>query len=284
MNIDTLILSGGGPSGICYVGIIKALRENEILKKNLEGIKEIITVSVGICFSLALLLHLSDDVIENIINKIDTRKLLNIDDIDIDSLLFEGGLFTNKSFSTISESIINNSINISNITLKELYNQTKVKLTVKVFNLTLSRIEYISYETDPDISFSLLLQMTTSIPLFFKPVKYKENLYIDGGVRGNLPLEICSSKNYLALNIKGGTTKIDDTSIINELPILGFMFNLMHDNSSNNISFDIQNNNKIFTYNINIGLNFNLTCDDKLEIINKGYNLTIENLKIFNNN
>ena len=31
MNIDTIILSGGGPSGLCYVGIIKALREKNIL-------------------------------------------------------------------------------------------------------------------------------------------------------------------------------------------------------------------------------------------------------------
>ena len=26
-----------------------------------------------------------------------------------------------------------------------------------------------------------LLQMTTSIPIFFKPIKYKNNLYLDGG-------------------------------------------------------------------------------------------------------
>jgi NTE family protein len=281
MNIDTIILSGGGPSGLCYVGIIKALREKNILKKNLEGIKEIITTSVGLCFSLVLLLDLSDDVIENIINNINVNQLINFDEIDIDTLLFKGGLFDNKKLTNISESIIKNSININNITLKELYDKTKIKLTVKVFNLTLSRTEYISYETDPDISYSLLLQMTTAIPFFFKPVKYKNNLFVDGGLRGSLPLEICSSKNYLAFNIKGGTCKIDNVSIFKDIPILEIMYRMMHDNSSNNINFNINNNDKIFNYDINFGLNFNLSIEDKHEIINKGYNLTIEKLNNF---
>ena len=32
--IDTLILSGGGPSGIAYIGIFKALFEKNILTKD----------------------------------------------------------------------------------------------------------------------------------------------------------------------------------------------------------------------------------------------------------
>jgi len=32
--IDTLILSGGGPSGIAYAGILKALTDYNILKRD----------------------------------------------------------------------------------------------------------------------------------------------------------------------------------------------------------------------------------------------------------
>ena len=52
--IDTLILSGGGPSGIAYVGILKALEDKKILDKS--KLKEIITTSVGIIFSILYLL------------------------------------------------------------------------------------------------------------------------------------------------------------------------------------------------------------------------------------
>ena len=46
-----------------------------------------------------------------------------------------------------------------------------------------------------------LLQMTTAIPIFIKPIKYKNNLYLDGGLSGNCPMEINDSKNYLCIYI-----------------------------------------------------------------------------------
>ena len=36
------------------------------------------------------------------------------------------------------------------------------------------------------LSISKLAQMTTAIPDFFKPVKYNDCLYVDGGLRGFL--------------------------------------------------------------------------------------------------
>ena len=42
-----------------------------------------------------------------------------------------------------------------------------------------------------------LLQMTTAIPILLKPIKYKGDLYLDGGLSGNCPIEINKSKNYL---------------------------------------------------------------------------------------
>ena len=42
MKIDTLVLSGGGPSGIAFFGIFRSLFEKGVLNENLDGIKEII--------------------------------------------------------------------------------------------------------------------------------------------------------------------------------------------------------------------------------------------------
>ena len=62
--IDTLILSGGGPSGIAYAGILKALTDHNILKR--DDLNEIITTSVGIIFSILYLLDYNNDQIEKI--------------------------------------------------------------------------------------------------------------------------------------------------------------------------------------------------------------------------
>ena len=58
-KIDTLILSGGGPSGISYIGIFKALINNNIIQSDLLAIHEIITTSVGILFAYLILLKIN---------------------------------------------------------------------------------------------------------------------------------------------------------------------------------------------------------------------------------
>ena len=45
--------------------------------------------------------------------------------------------------------------------------------------------------------------MTTAIPYFFQPVNYYNSLYVDGGLKGHFPIEVCKSKNYLGLNLLG---------------------------------------------------------------------------------
>ncbi len=57
--IDTLILSGGGPSGISYIGIFKALLEKNIIIKSY--LKEIIVTSVCIIFAVLYLLDFSSE-------------------------------------------------------------------------------------------------------------------------------------------------------------------------------------------------------------------------------
>ena len=64
--------------------------------------------------------------------------------------------------------------------------------------------------------------MTIAIPLFFKPTKYKENLYVDGGMRGHFPIEKCGSDNYLGLFIIGGSFP-KDSEIVKLFPILEFI-------------------------------------------------------------
>ena len=61
--IDTLVLSGGGPSGVAYAGILKALTDYDILKR--DELKEIITTSVGILFSILLMTNQNYKIIEN---------------------------------------------------------------------------------------------------------------------------------------------------------------------------------------------------------------------------
>ena len=203
MKIDTLILSGGGPSGIAYFGIFESLFENDILKRDLSGIKEILTTSIGILCSFCLILRLSMDVGKEVALGYDISKMLKMDDIKIDNLLVEFGLFDTNGIRNIFKSILKNFKGLDDINLIDLYEISEIKLNVKVFNVTKKKIEYISHETDPELSIITLAEMTTAIPIFFKPVEYNGYKYVDGGLRGHFPIEECKSDNYLGLFIEG---------------------------------------------------------------------------------
>ena len=141
--------------------------------------------------------------------------------------------------------------------MKEFYDLSKVILTVKVYNTDLGRTEYLNHINTPNIKCTTLAMMTTAIPYLFQPVKFNNYLYVDGGLKGNF--EKCQSNKYLGINIKGRTCHKENFSIVKELPILGYTMNLMNEKDDNkNI-----NDNKIFTYNINCGLEFNLETKDR---------------------
>lgn len=271
--IDTLILSGGGPSGVAYAGILKALTDYNILKR--DELKEIITTSVGIAFAILYLLDYTILQIEKIVLETDITKILNTDDLEIDDLLVKFGLFSNKQIGYSISSFIRHKCDKNDLTLKELYDYSKIVLTVKVYNVDRGKTEYFDYKNTPDIGLTKLSMMTTAIPYLFQPVEFEDELYVDGGLKGHFPIEVCRSEHYLGLNVKGGTISRSNFGILNDLPILKFTMDLMND-KDNNIDPD---DNKIFTYHINGGLNFSLDINQRKSMIEKGYNETIEYLK-----
>ena len=271
--IDTLILSGGGPSGVAYSGILKALTDYNILKR--KELKCIITTSVGIIFAILYLLDYTILQIEKIVLETDLTKILNTDDLEIDNLLVKFGLFSNQQIGDSISSFIRHKTDKNDLTLKELYDYSKIILTVKVYNVDRGKTEYFNYKNTPDISLVKLSMMTTAIPYLFQPVEYNNDLYVDGGLKGHFPIEACHSKHYLGLNVKGGTCNKENFGILKDLPILKYSMDLMND-KDNNIDPE---DKKIFTYYINGGLNFSLDIIERKKMIEKGYNETIEYLK-----
>jgi len=281
MKIDTLICSGGGPSGIAYSGIFKALIEKNIINQELDGIQEIITTSIGILFSFCLLLKLNYRIANDISMKFDIGSMLDFDDITIDDFLVDHGFFKTDGIKNIFQSLLKNILKREDINLQELYELTNIKLTVKVFNVTKKLVEYISYQTNPELSIITLAQMTTAIAFFFKPVKYEGDIYVDGGMRGSFPIENCESDNYLGFFIKGGSFP-KDSDIIKLFPIIDFAYSLMVNQDEivyQNEQKDKKKNQRIIYNEVNLGLNFNLTNEMKEKVIQEGYDNTIKHIE-----
>ena len=280
MKITTLVFSGASSKVPIYIGIYRCLLEYSIINPQLDGIQEIITCSIGLVFTIYLLFQVTIEVQELTALKLNFLQLLDIENVNIHNLLFDNGLFDNSKVVSLVKSVIYQKCGKSDITLKELYDIKPIKVTVKCVNITQGYVEYINHENHPDLSISTLLQMTTAIPIFFKPIEYNQCLYVDGGLMGGFPIEQ-STENYLGFNIQ--TKSTDSDSIFDDIPFIKFLYDLL---KIKNVNYEDYPQEKVINYQSNIHFtNFDISDIQKKELIQLGYDITkqhIETYKITN--
>ena len=204
MNIDTLLLSGGGINCIALLGVFKYLFDNDKLDKNFKGIHTIICVSGGVFHILPLLLGLSVEATLQLFLSYD-KSLVNYEDFDLNKLFVNYGLYENNFIQTMIEQVLDKKGYSKKMTFQELFDITKIDFIVKVVNISQSKIVYMNYKTHPDFPISKATQIATCIPFLFRPIEYNNDYYIDGGLCGNLPLDYIYKKKkykkYLGINI-----------------------------------------------------------------------------------
>mgnify|MGYP006138718493 CR=1 FL=1 len=273
MKPDTLVISGASTKVVSFIGIFRALYEKNILKEDLGGIKEIHTLSIGTFYSVCLLLKIRERAIYECLMCCDFSECLDTDGIDFNGIPQSLGLINHEIYFTkIMKSILRYKFNKNDITLKELYEYNPILLSVKCVNVSKQCSVHFTHKTHPNISLTKLLIMTTTLPIFFIPTKYKGEYYVDGGLSGNLPIEKVTSRKTLCIHIKRCMKNIDDEDI----PILGFLQNMF---SVSSLSYSKY---KSSTINVVIDLatyEFNVDRTKKDRIVEEGYEQTITTLK-----
>ena len=142
--------------------------KNNIINRN--NIKNVLACSSGSIFGLMFILNYSYQILYKIIKKID---LIDLDNFNENEMFLDNGIINNERLTYIIKLLIKKKYNKTDITFKELYEKTKVKFIVKVYNLSLLEEQYIDYTNSPDFSVIKTIQMSTCIPILFKPIKYK---------------------------------------------------------------------------------------------------------------
>ena len=89
----------------------------------------------------------------------------------------------------IADRLESTKTNNEDITFKELYEKFPKKLIILGSNLTKNCVEYFSVDHTPDMPVYLAIRISTSFPLVFEKVMYNDNIYIDGGLLMNYPIE-----------------------------------------------------------------------------------------------
>ena len=272
MKPDTLFLSGGGINCLTFLGAFQYLFETKIIEPNFQGIKNIVCVSGSSIHILHLLLGYSLEVTMKVSLEFKNEEWVDYNHFNINNIFEKYGLYNNDFIKDLCSTLLEKKGFSKDMTLQELYNHTKINLYFKVSNINKGKIEYISHKNYPDLSLIQTAQMTTCVPLFFQPIQYKGDSYVDGGLCGNFPLEFnrsLKSKDYLGIHLQnnGGTPEINTI-----FDYIGSLYKMPWS------PYDQRKKNKKIINIImdNTGLVFTLTEEEKKKMIKHGYISTLK--------
>ena len=194
-NFRNLVFEGGGVKGMAYAGALKVLEEKDIMK----NIENAAGTSAGAITAALVALNFSASEIQEILAE------TNFSNFKDDSPLFfpniyrlftKFGWFKGNKFESWFERIISQKVN-TKITFSQL---SKMKTGKKLFlvgaNLDKQKAEIFSHETTPNMQISKAVRISMSIPLFFKAVENKKDIFVDGGIYYNYPINLFDDKVY----------------------------------------------------------------------------------------
>jgi len=170
-----IVLSGGGARGFAHIGVLKALNEHGIFPEIISA------VSAGSIVGSLYADGYSPDEIYSIMGELDIYKFLKFYRPKFGMLKAEG----------LRKRLAEN-LSVSN--LEEL----KIPLIISATNFTKAESEYFNTGSIIDA-----VMASSAIPILLKPFMMNGQMYVDGGLMNNLPVEplqdLCD--NIIGVNV-----------------------------------------------------------------------------------
>jgi predicted acylesterase/phospholipase RssA len=281
IDINTLVVSGGGMKGYLYLGAIKLFAEYGILDK----IKYYYGTSIGgiIITCLNLGWNIEETLKFSIGFPIGT-----IIEFDIDTFIDNYGLVPKVNFETLFKKMIKFKGFDENITFKQLYEMTGKELHLITFSLKENITVDLNYESMPDLQIWEGLYMTSSLPVLVPPYEYKNEIFIDGGIVENFPINRIKKENIhktigicadsYKTNWANLQEKLANKDIINYLEYSLELIKIMFTKS---IKYNTNNYVKLLFDNsigTSTSFNFTINSETKQKIILDAYEQTKKQL------
>uniref|UniRef100_A0A6C0HVF5 PNPLA domain-containing protein n=1 Tax=viral metagenome TaxID=1070528 RepID=A0A6C0HVF5_9ZZZZ len=215
-KIKHLVISGGGPRGFIFYGILKELYNNGFWK--LEDIETMYGTSIGSLLSVILCLNYDWDTIDDYFIKRPWQNIFKFNMYTIVDSFQKRGFFSINIFKESFIPLFKGKDISMDITLQEFYDLNGIEL--HIFATEINRYELIdfSYKTHGNYKVIDVVYYSCSLPIIFSPILQNDLCYCDGGLILNYPLEKCLKNGANKDEILGIKITIDDTNIfkINE--------------------------------------------------------------------
>jgi len=179
-----------------------------------------------------------------------------------------------KTYGLVNKDFLLSKINscIPNISFKELFDSTHIKIYINTYCLELKKVLYLSVDTHPDMSIVDAVYMSICVPFIFEPMIYNDYHYIDAGLVEYSPCSIYSTGDDVLVIRLAFKSYYECNNIYD---YISHIFNMM---LSRRMKY------KFETIYINIEskdvYNINISDLQKIKLIIKGYN-AIHEIKLF---
>ena len=207
LPIKHLVISGGCHSVFCTCGAIEELIKTNTLK--ISDIETVYASSAGGVVAAFLCLNFDWDIVKEYLIKRPWHEAFPITTTDIFAAYSKRGVFDKKYVETIFKPLLNAKDLSMNITMKELYEYSKIEIHLFSVELHDFKTVDISYKTHPNLSLLTALYMSSSLPIIFAPCLVDDKCYIDGGIITNYPLQLSLDAGHSSEEILGFKNEYD---------------------------------------------------------------------------
>lgn len=199
-----LVISSGGLYLLSAIGSITRLLKLKILNNDI--LENIYGTSAGGVVGLLLCLKLDWELFEQYVINRPLPEEFQLSMNNILEYMESKGFVGREVYDVMLKSIFKMKGLRYEITFKELYEYSNIKLNVFALNFNTFKNETFNYELTPDYPVIDAVYMSATFPFVFKPIYYNNSYYIDGGVENDYPIDECLKKcknqETLGINIK----------------------------------------------------------------------------------
>ena len=189
MTIKHLVISGGGPLGLRYLGALEKLEQTNFWK--LENIESIYGTSIGSIIGAFICLKYDWETLNKYIIERPWHDAFKVNAKQIFDSYYNKGLFDKKLAEIIFKPLLQAKDLNLNITLQEFYEYSKIDLHIFTFELNKFETVELSHTTHPELTLLQALTMSSALPGIFIPTIIDNCCYVDGGLMCNYPLNQC---------------------------------------------------------------------------------------------
>ena len=188
--VRNLVFEGGGVKGIAYGGALKMLKKYGFL----SHIEKVAGTSAGAITAVLLSIGYTVEELSKIISETNFNEFMDDDFLylrDIYRLISEYGVYKGDAFTKWMGDLICAKTGNPDTTFDELKKEgCFLDLYLTASNISKQKPMILSHIGTPYLPIKLAARMSMSIPLFFKAVKYKNDIIVDGGVTYNYPINL----------------------------------------------------------------------------------------------